>query len=277
MAARIERLTHQRDTLAANDADLRAALRGQIVELSTHHRVLCDFTALLVLQSEGDYSRFRIDRRALTDILVVGTTGVELLHPTEPPPTAWTEARGRSPATTAAAPDGQGLSATAAPPPVGGPDRDGDRIPDAFDRCPYEPETYNGFQDEDGCPDKGRVLVMRGKLEILDKIYFARGDARIKPVSDPLLDAIAATIKGNPQLQQSGRSGKDNVAGCNGLTVQLANVSEVTNQPEQITLSTTELNNGSMLYVIGVAPRDEAGRYDDTFKRVRQQIQIADR
>ena len=40
------------------------------------------------------------------------------------------------------------------------------------DKCPNEPETYNGFEDEDGCPDKGLVIVQRGKLEILDKIYF---------------------------------------------------------------------------------------------------------
>ena len=32
-------------------------------------------------------------------------------------------------------------------------DRDGDRIPDATDQCPTEPETYNGFNDQDGCPD----------------------------------------------------------------------------------------------------------------------------
>ena len=44
-----------------------------------------------------------------------------------------------------------------------------------------------------------------------------------------------------------------------------------------ITLSTAELNNGSMLYVIGVAPRSESGRYDDAFKKVRQQIQVTDR
>ncbi len=32
-------------------------------------------------------------------------------------------------------------------------DKDGDGIPDNVDKCPNEPETYNGFQDEDGCPD----------------------------------------------------------------------------------------------------------------------------
>ncbi|MGN6108933.1 MAG: DUF4215 domain-containing protein [Kofleriaceae bacterium] len=32
-------------------------------------------------------------------------------------------------------------------------DRDGDGIPDEADRCPDAPETRNGFEDEDGCPD----------------------------------------------------------------------------------------------------------------------------
>jgi OmpA-OmpF porin, OOP family len=81
------------------------------------------------------------------------------------------------------------------------PDNDKDRILDVSDKCPNEPETYNGVEDEDGCPDKGRVIVKRGKIEILDKIYFETDKADIKPISFPLLDAIAATIKGNPQLQ----------------------------------------------------------------------------
>jgi OmpA-OmpF porin, OOP family len=81
------------------------------------------------------------------------------------------------------------------------PDNDKDRILDVDDKCPNEPETYNGLEDDDGCPDKGRVIVRRGKIEILDKIYFETDKADIKPVSFPLLDAIAATIKGNPQLQ----------------------------------------------------------------------------
>jgi len=37
--------------------------------------------------------------------------------------------------------------------PVADADRDGDGIPDSVDRCPDEPEDYDGFQDDDGCPD----------------------------------------------------------------------------------------------------------------------------
>ena len=81
------------------------------------------------------------------------------------------------------------------------PDNDKDGILDVDDKCPNDPETYNGFEDADGCPDKGRVIVHKGKLEILDKIYFETDKDEIKPVSFPLLDAIAATINGNPQIQ----------------------------------------------------------------------------
>jgi outer membrane protein OmpA-like peptidoglycan-associated protein len=80
------------------------------------------------------------------------------------------------------------------------PDNDKDRILDKDDKCPNEPETYNGFEDEDGCPDKGRVIVRKGKIEILDKIYFETDKDIIKPISFPILNAIAATLKGNPQI-----------------------------------------------------------------------------
>jgi outer membrane protein OmpA-like peptidoglycan-associated protein len=80
------------------------------------------------------------------------------------------------------------------------PDNDHDRILDVNDKCPNEPETYNGVEDEDGCPDKGLVIVQRGKLEILDKIYFETDKDVIMEKSFPLLDAIAATIKGHPEI-----------------------------------------------------------------------------
>ena len=32
-------------------------------------------------------------------------------------------------------------------------DRDGDGIVDAIDKCPDDPEDFDGFEDDDGCPD----------------------------------------------------------------------------------------------------------------------------
>ena len=44
------------------------------------HRVLCSSAALLVLETEEDYERFHIDRNALSDIMTVGLSGIELVH-----------------------------------------------------------------------------------------------------------------------------------------------------------------------------------------------------
>jgi tetratricopeptide (TPR) repeat protein len=77
--ARIERLLHLRDTAPAGDEDLRRALTLQITEVSVKNRVLSPFTALLVLETEYDYARFGLDRRALADILTVGPGGLDVL------------------------------------------------------------------------------------------------------------------------------------------------------------------------------------------------------
>jgi outer membrane protein OmpA-like peptidoglycan-associated protein len=80
-------------------------------------------------------------------------------------------------------------------------DNDKDRIVDKDDKCPIEPETYNGLDDEDGCPDRGRVVVTDTSIEILDVIYFEYNSDVIKPASYPILDAVAATMQGNPSIQ----------------------------------------------------------------------------
>jgi hypothetical protein len=37
-------------------------------------------------------------------------------------------------------------------------DADDDGIDDADDECPNDPEIFNGFEDEDGCPDEAPVV-----------------------------------------------------------------------------------------------------------------------
>mgnify|MGYP002780501479 CR=1 FL=1 len=81
------------------------------------------------------------------------------------------------------------------------PDNDNDRILDPDDACPNKPETYNGFEDEDGCPDKGKVIIEGNQLLILEKIYFETDSAKIQTRSDPILNAVAATVNGNPQIK----------------------------------------------------------------------------
>ena len=80
-------------------------------------------------------------------------------------------------------------------------DRDGDGIPDRVDKCPDKAETFNGKQDEDGCPDgKETVAFNRGALIIKQKVYFAIGKAALAVRSHALLNTVAAVLKTRPRL-----------------------------------------------------------------------------
>ena len=80
-------------------------------------------------------------------------------------------------------------------------DGDGDGVPDRDDKCPADAETYNGYQDGDGCPDLApQPGVGAGEVgKITERIAFAHDSADLKPQSYPVLDAIAIVIKNQPQ------------------------------------------------------------------------------
>src|SRR6185295_8781240 len=81
-----------------------------------------------------------------------------------------------------------------------GPDSDGDAILDVADKCPLEGEAYNGFEDVDGCPDRGMVVVTDANIRILEQIYFRKDSAELQAESRQILDAVAAVLASNPDI-----------------------------------------------------------------------------
>jgi outer membrane protein OmpA-like peptidoglycan-associated protein len=97
-------------------------------------------------------------------------------------------------------------------------DRDHDGIKDDVDECIDEPETYNGFRDEDGCPDEvprpapapppapspeptpRRIERHQHEIATFEKVYFKTASAEILPRSFPLLDDMVTLLRDNPDL-----------------------------------------------------------------------------
>jgi hypothetical protein len=100
------------------------------------------------------------------------------------------------------------------------------------------------------------------------------GTGNLQSDTDQMLQGFA---KNNPNLRRESGYQRDTLGGRQALTTRLTNVSEVTGKAESITLSTTRLRDNSVLFVIGVAPQDEAPTYQETFRRVRQSMQLNDR
>ncbi len=101
------------------------------------------------------------------------------------------------------------------------PDNDNDRILDVDDSCPNDPETYNGFEDEDGCPDRGSVVIEDNSIIILEKIYFETDSAVIQRRSYPIIDAVAATLNGNPQITRVEVQGHADERGADDYNIRL--------------------------------------------------------
>jgi OmpA-OmpF porin, OOP family len=80
-------------------------------------------------------------------------------------------------------------------------DNDKDRILDKDDKCPNEPENYNNVEDDDGCPDPdGPIKTGETIIEILKPINFEFNKDIIKPDSFYILDAVIASLQGNPDI-----------------------------------------------------------------------------
>ncbi len=73
-------------------------------------------------------------------------------------------------------------------------DKDGDGIPDDRDKCPDAAETKNGFEDDDGCPDKIPEAVQKYS-GVVPGIYFEKGKAVIRPTSKRVLDAAVKVLE----------------------------------------------------------------------------------
>jgi beta-barrel assembly-enhancing protease len=74
------------------------------------------------------------------------------------------------------------------------------------------------------------------------------------------------------------RSGyqRTNVSGRNALSISLSNINEATGRTEVIDVVTTQLRNGSLLYLITVVPESDYNNYQSTFQSIMRSVQLTD-
>jgi hypothetical protein len=141
------------------------------------------------------------------------------------------------------------------------------------------PANWNQIDSGEGgvtyAPDGGYV-ASNGRSAFTHGVQFgvAQGaSGNLQSDTEQLLQSFA---RSNPNLRSRG-SRRDSLGGRSGLTTVLANRSDVNGQPELVTVSTAQLRNGNMLFLIAVAPENEYDSYETAFRRVRQGLQITDR
>jgi len=135
------------------------------------------------------------------------------------------------------------------------PDRDGDGIPDQFDKCPDQPEDKDGVDDGDGCPEDdvdndgvpdvvdacprvpgkpNKVDPKRngcpttidvdesGNIRVLQKVEFEFGTSKLSPASFPILQEVADYLKATPGIKKMAVEGHTDNKGSAALNKKLS-------------------------------------------------------
>ena len=88
-------------------------------------------------------------------------------------------------------------------------------------------------------------------------------------------ELLQALRQSNPRLSAPGNYERGSLAGRQALHTVLSNVSDATGGQEVIDVYTALLSDGSLFYVLGVAPREEYNAYANVFRNVVRSIQLA--
>ncbi len=104
------------------------------------------------------------------------------------------------------------------------------------------------------------------------EIGIARNQTRdLQAATDDLLQSLAAN---NPQFGRPGPYRDTSIGNRQGLETTVSNVDEATRREETIDVFTTQMHDGNLLYVLGVAPREEFSEYGPVFQRIVQSIRL---
>lgn len=94
----------------------------------------------------------------------------------------------------------------------------------------------------------------------------------LQTATDELVQGLA---QANPRLRQASGYARAAVGNRDGMTITLSNVSDATGQAEGVKVFTTLMQDGTLFYLIGVAPEGEFGAYEPVFRKVAASVQFA--
>ncbi|MFN7954506.1 MAG: OmpA family protein [bacterium] len=98
---------------------------------------------------------------------------------------------------------------------MSGADRDHDGVLDIDDLCPDDPETQNGYRDEDGCPDsipaEAAAPVEPIDFHVRQAVYFDTAKHELTPHSQMIVREAVRQIAADPKMMLIAEGNTDSV------------------------------------------------------------------
>ncbi len=87
---------------------------------------------------------------------------------------------------------------------------------------------------------------------------------------------VNGVLQVNNYLQQNSNYTRTTLGGRQAYATVLAGRSPVTNRNEIATVYTTQLSNGSLLYIVTVTPENDSSSYNSAFRNMIRSVRLND-
>jgi beta-barrel assembly-enhancing protease len=105
------------------------------------------------------------------------------------------------------------------------------------------------------------------------EIGIARNETHdLRTATDELIQSLAQS---NPRLTRPSGYNRTEIGGLDAIATQLSNVSDVTGGEERVSVYTALLSDGTLFYMLGVAPRTDAAAYEPAFRNIARSIEFS--
>lgn len=132
------------------------------------------------------------------------------------------------------------------------------------------PDNWRELPSNDGVTfaPEGAYSQVQGQFVFTHGVQVGVAQMQSNSLRSATDELIRALSQGNQNLRRNGGYQRETLGRRDALEVSLTNISELTGRPELVSVYTTMLRGGDLLYVIAVAPQDESQDYQRTFMAV---------
>jgi peptidase M48-like protein len=105
-------------------------------------------------------------------------------------------------------------------------------------------------------------------------VNFGVAQTQSRNLQQATQEFLNGLAQSNRSLQSRGGLQRTTLSGRTAFTTSLTNTNDATGQREIVTVVTTQLRDGQLLYMIAVAPENEYGTYQTAFRNILRSVQI---
>jgi hypothetical protein len=114
-----------------------------------------------------------------------------------------------------------------------------------------------------------------GAQGITHGVMFGVGQSQASDLQSAARDVVSSLTQGeNNYLRQTGNFTRTTMDGRSALAATLTGRSPLTGRNERVTIITTALGNGQVLYMAAVAPQNEYATYQRAFNDILRSLQL---